>query len=209
MSLINKLNWRYATKMFDIERKLDETQINDLVESFRLTPSSYGLQPWKLLLVNNKEIREKLKMASWNQSQITDSSHLFILCRENKIDNTYIEKYIQEVGSVKGITDLTHLDGYKNMMVANVVSRPDQEIWMAKQVYIALGFMMSVCADMDIDSCPMEGFDVAEYSKILGLEEKGVTACAVLPVGYRSVNDMSADGKKVRKAKEDIFTEVN
>lgn len=209
MNLIQKLNWRYATKKFDSERKLSDTQVSELVEAFRLAPSSYGLQPWTLLSINNKEIREHLKAVSWNQDQITDASHLFVLCRKNKIDDAYIEKYIQEVGSAKGMTDLSVLDGYKNMMIGNVVPRPDQESWMAKQVYIALGFMMSTCADMDIDSCPMEGFDASEFSKILKLEEKGLTACVLLPVGYRSVSDLTSNTPKVRKSKEDIFVEIN
>lgn len=209
MNLINKLNWRYATKAFDSERKLDPKQIDDLIEAFRLAPSSYGLQPWKLLLINNKETRDKLKIVSWNQNQITDASHLFVLCRQNKIDNAYIEKYIQEVGAAKGVTDLAPLDGYKNMMITNVVPRPDQEAWMAKQTYIALGFMMAACADMDIDSCAMEGFDAAEYSKILGLEEKGLTACVLLPVGYRSANDETSQSKKVRKSVADIFIQID
>jgi nitroreductase len=206
---MNKLNWRYATKKFDVERKLSETQVSDLVESFRLTPSSYGLQPWTLVLVNNKEIREKLKLVSWNQDQITDASHLFVLCRKNKIDTEYVSKYISEVGAAKGMADLTPLDGYKNMMLGNVVPRPDQEAWMAKQVYIALGFMISMAAEMEVDSCPMEGFDANEYSNILKLEEKGLTACALLPVGYRSAADEINNSKKVRKSKEDIFLEIN
>lgn len=208
-NLLNKLNWRYATKAFDSERKLDQKQIDDLIEAFRLAPSSYGLQPWTLISVTNSEIREKLKLASWNQNQITDASHLFVLCRQNKIDDTYVEKYIQEVGAAKGVTDLTPLDGYKNMMIGNVVPRPDQESWMAKQVYIALGFMMTTCANMDIDSCAMEGFDAAEYSKILGLEEKGLTACVLLPVGYRSANDEASQNKKVRKSVADIFIQID
>lgn len=209
MTIINKLNWRYATKKFDVERKLSDDQVTSLVESFRLAPSSYGLQPWTLISITNKEIREKLKLVSWNQNQVTDASHLFVLCRQNKIDDAYIERYIQEVGAAKDMSDLTPLDGYKNMMIANVVPRPDQEAWMAKQVYIALGFMMTVAADMDIDTCAMEGFDAAEYSKILGLEEKGLTACVLLPAGYRSATDETSTIPKVRKSKKDIFIEIN
>ena len=208
-NLLNKLNWRYATKKFDSERKLSDKQVSDLVESFRLAPSSYGLQPWTLISVTNSDIREKLKLASWNQNQITDASHLFILCRKNKLDDAYIEKYIQEVVTAKGMTDLTVFNGYKDMMINNVVPRPDQESWMAKQVYIALGFMMATAADMDIDTCPMEGFDAAEYSKILGLEEKGLTACVLLPTGYRSASDETSTTPKVRKSLADIFIEMN
>jgi nitroreductase / dihydropteridine reductase len=209
MSLLNKLNWRYATKKFDTEKKLTEAQVNNMIEAFRLAPSSYGLQPWKLLLINNKEKREQLKTVSWNQDQVTDASHLFVLCRQNKIDDAYVEKYIQEVGAAKSMTDLTPLDGYKNMMIGNVVPRPDQEAWMAKQVYIALGFMMSVAAEMDIDTCAMEGFDPIEYSKILDLESKGLTACILLPAGYRSADDTTSSAPKVRKSKSDIFIEIN
>ncbi len=209
MSLIQKLNWRYATKSFDKKRKLSEEQVTDIIESFRLSPSSYGLQPWKLLLIKNEVTREKLKEASWGQPQITEASHLFILCRQNKVDEEYVTKYIQEVGAAKDMTDLTALDGYKGMMIGNVVPRPDQEAWMAKQVYLALGFMMSTCADMDVDCCAMEGFDATKYDEILGLTAMGITASVVLPVGYRSVDDLSANSKKVRKSKEDIFVEIN
>ncbi len=209
MNLIGKLNWRYATKGFDSERKLSDDQVNALVDSFRLSPSSYGLQPWMLISVTNKEIREKLKLASWNQNQITDASHLFVLCRQNKIDNAYIDEYIQEVGTAKRVTDMSVLDEYKNMMVSNVVPRPDQESWMAKQVYIALGFMIATAAEMEIDTCPMEGFDASEYSKILDLESKGLTACVLLSTGYRSANDETSTAPKVRKSKESIFIEIN
>ncbi len=209
MSLIQKLNWRYATKSFDKKRKLSEEQVADIIEAFRLSPSSYGLQPWKLLLIKNEETKLKLKEASWGQEQITDASHLFVLCRQNKVDEEYITKYIQEVGASKEMTDLAPLDGYKGMMIGNVVPRPDQEAWMAKQVYLALGFMMSTCADMDIDCCAMEGFDANKYDEILGLSAMGVTASVVLPVGYRSADDVLANSKKVRKSKEDIFIEIN
>lgn len=209
MNLIQKLNWRYATKGFDKKRKLSEEQVADIIESFRLSPSSYGLQPWKLLLIKNEATREKLKEASWAQPQITDASHLFVLCRQNKVDEEYIAKYIEEVAATKNISDLTTLDGYKGMMIGNVVPRPDQEAWMAKQVYLALGFMMSACADMDVDCCAMEGFDATKYDEILGLTAMGITASVVLPVGYRSADDVSAESKKVRKSKENIFAEIN
>jgi nitroreductase len=208
MSLIQKLNWRYATKTFDKDKKLNQEQIDNIIEAFRLAPSSYGLQPWKLLLISNPDMREKLKAVSWNQSQVTDASHFFVLCRQNKIDENYINKYIQEVGAARNMPELSTLDGYKQMMTLNVVPRPDQESWMAKQVYIALGLMMSICADLDIDCCAMEGFDAAEYSKILGLESLGLSACVLLPVGYRNAEDMTASNAKVRKSKADIFTEI-
>jgi nitroreductase len=208
MSLIQKLNWRYATKAFDKKRKLSEEQVKDLVEAFRLAPSSYGLQPSKLVLVTNEDLRQKLCEASWNQSQITDASHMFVLCRENKIDEEYINKYIQDIGKIRGMSDMTVLDDYKKIMTLNVVPRPDQESWMAKQTYIALGFMIALCAEMDVDSCPMEGFDPVAYDKMLGLTEKGLTACAVLTVGYRSVDDTTANYTKVRKSSDAIFVEV-
>ncbi len=208
MNLINKLNWRYATKIFDTNKKLSDEQVENLIEAFRLSPSSYGLQPWKLIMVSNPETREKLKAASWNQGQITEASNLFVLCRKNNIDAEYVNGFIKEVGAAKGIQDLSILDGYKNMMTGSVENNPDQNSWNAKQVYLALGFMMSVCADMEIDSCPMEGFDAGQYSEILGLSDAGLTPCVVLPAGYRSESDSMSDMVKVRKSKEQIFLEI-
>jgi nitroreductase / dihydropteridine reductase len=208
MNLIDKLNWRYATKSFDTNKKLSDEQVENLIEAFRLAPSSYGLQPWKLIMVSNPETRDKLKAASWNQGQITEASHLFVLCAQNKMDAQYVEEYVKEVGVARSMTDLSPMDGYKSMMIGSVNTHPDQASWNAKQVYLALGIMMSACAGMDIDSCAMEGFDASKYSEILGLAEMGLTPCVVLPVGYRSESDDMSTVAKVRKSKEQIFLEI-
>jgi nitroreductase len=208
MNLINKLNWRYATKSFDTNKKLSDDQVENLIEAFRLAPSSYGLQPWKLIMVTNPEIREKLKTASWNQGQTTEASHLFVLCAQNKMDTEYVENYVKEIGVARNMTDLSPMDGYKGMMINSVNTNPNQLVWNAKQVYIALGIMMSACADMDIDSCAMEGFDAAQYGEILGLSDMGLTPCVILPVGYRSESDTMSSMTKVRKSKEQIFLEI-
>ena len=207
MDIVEKLKWRYATKVFDKKRKLSDMQISKLVECFRLSPSSYGLEPWKILIITKEEIRESLKIASFGQPQITEASHLFVLCRENKINSKYIDDYIKRVANTNNIPDISILDGHKQILNLNVVPRPDQESWMSKQLYISLGIMLTACAEMNIDSCPMEGFDAKQYSEILELEELNITPCVLLAVGYRSAEDKTMNNIKVRKETNDILVE--
>jgi len=190
------LNWRYATKAFDINKKVAEPLFNQLISAARLAPSSYGMQPWKFVVVKNPETRKKLREVAWNQPQITDASHLVVLSSREKIDQTYIDNYISSIAKERGVT-VESLSDFKDMLDGSL-SAMQQPAWRSNQVYIALGVLLMACANAGIDACPMEGFDRDAFNKILGLREKGVAAQVLCAVGYRVADDKYAKLKKVR-----------
>lgn len=202
MELLTALKWRYATKLFDSEKKLSEDQVQKLIDSFLLTPSSYGIEPWKLLVITDPEIRKDLRSHSWNQSQIEDCSHLFVFLHKKEIKIADVQHFIDHIASVRGVENKSELDGYKGMMISHLVDgdlTQDQiQNWAKQQNYIALGQMMLAAALMQIDTCPIEGFSAKEYDRILNLENTEYTTSVVLPVGYRHKDDKYAHLKKVR-----------
>ena len=204
-SIIEALNWRYATKKFDATKKLSEDQLNLILEAARLTPSSYGLEPWKFVVVTNPEIRAKLVAAAWHQSQITEASHLLVLCARTDVNIEYVDQYQQRIEHSNGMP-AGAMSGLGDMIRGSVGARTPEEIinWNAKQVYIALGEIMVACALNNIDSCPVEGFDAASFDEILGLKEMDLTATVVLPIGFRSAADTSAKRPKQRKPIEEL-----
>ena len=195
-NVIEKLNWRYATKVFDKSKKLSEDDLNILLESLRLTPSSFGLQPWKFVLVKNIDLREKIKDASYGQTQMTDASDLIVLCAKETITE-------DDVVKITG-----NNEGYKNMIMGSIKNKSNDEIlnWNAKQVYLALGFLLETAAIMNIDACPMEGFDNKKVDEILGLNEKGLKSVVICPVGYRSEDDKYANNPKFRFPQSELVT---
>lgn len=200
MSNSTTLNWRYATKVFDPEKKISDSDLQDLKDSLRLSPSSYGLQPWHFLVITDPELLAELRPHSWDQAQVTDCSHFFVLCARTGMDEQYIMDYAQNVADTRGI-EVSDIAMYVDMMKTNVLegkSETERQSWMEKQVYIALGFLMSACAEKQIDSCPMEGLDKTEYDRILKLPEKGWTTVVACPVGYRAADDKYASLAKVR-----------
>ena len=205
---IENLNWRNATKAYDTNKKLSDEQLEIITEALRLSPSSFGLQPWKFIHVTDKETREKLKASSWNQTPITDASDIFVLCSLKDIDEDYINSFIAESAKAEGKA-VEDLKGYKDMMVGSTLSRPKDSLksWMAKQVYIALGFALEAAAENKIDSTPMEGFDATKYGEILGLDALGLDAQVVLALGFRSADYDSEAHPKVRFPKEKVFIE--
>ena len=195
-NVIEKLNWRYATKVFDKSKKLSEDDLNILLESLRLTPSSFGLQPWKFVLVKNIDLREKIKDASYGQTQMTDASDLIVLCAKETLTE-------DDVVKITG-----NNEGYKNMIMGSIKNKSNDEIlnWNAKQVYLALGFLLETAAIMNIDACPMEGFDNKKVDEILGLNEKGLKSVVICPVGYRSEDDKYANNPKFRFPQSELVT---
>ncbi|MCA0131826.1 NAD(P)H-dependent oxidoreductase [Winogradskyella alexanderae] len=200
MSIIEKLNWRYATKKFDSSRQLSDNQINTLKEAFNLTALSYGLQTLKMVIVSNKEIRENLVSVAYGQRQVVDASHLLVLCIQSEIDAHDVEEHYQTIKSIRNTPDEI-LDPFKKQLKSTIESMPESKKldWASKQAYIALGNLMTVCAVEEIDSCPMEGFIPEKLDKVLNLQEYGLRSVLLLPVGYRSKDDMFATLKKVRK----------
>ena len=193
------LEWRYATKAFDT-RKLPDATWAALEESLRLAPSSYGLQPWKFIVVNDPALRAKLRPVSWNQSQVTDASHLVVFARRTEVTETDVNEFFNQMVSERG-ADATKLEPYRQMMLGGVVKGKDaaaQKDWAARQVYIALGQLMGAAAAMAIDTCPLEGIDPDAYTEILGLKGTGYEVVVACAVGYRSSEDKYAGMKKIR-----------
>ncbi len=206
MTILDALRWRYATKTFDASKKISMEAFEELLEALRLSASSYGLQPWKFVVVENPELRAKVREIAWNQGQVTDASHLIVLCRPETVTAADVDHFVQVTASTRGI-DAASLDGYKQMMLGTVNGMDEEKkaVWMAKQVYLALGNLLTVCAVQGIDACPMEGFDPAKCDEILGLPALGLRSVVLCPVGYRADDDKYASLAKVRYPKEEVI----
>ena len=210
MNTIKSLEWRYAVKKFDTNKSLTEQQLNTLKEAFNLTATSYGLQPVKLVVVNNKNIQKELVAHSWNQPQVHEASHLLVLCIPNEYKVSEVENYFNLVQKIRNTPD-TILTPFKEFLTAEIDKKSQEELfnWNKNQAYIAMGNLLTVCALEQIDSCPMEGFVAEEYDKILNLTEQNLTAVLVLPVGFRAKDDYMKDLKKVRKKVETTVIEIS
>ncbi|MEQ8808574.1 MAG: NAD(P)H-dependent oxidoreductase [Imperialibacter sp.] len=206
MNLIDKLNWRYATKIFDPEKKVSAHDLAFLKEAIRLSVSSYGLQLYKVLIIENDDIREELRKASWNQSQITDASHLFVFCNYTRNYDQHVDSYIRRIIELQGKSD-DGLKQYGEFIKKTIADMPTEErkSWSEKQTYLALNNLLMACAELKIDACPMEGFDKQAYNRLLGLDDLGLNASVIAPVGYRSDNDETQERQKVRKSMEELF----
>ena len=209
MNIIESLNWRYATKKFDSNKKLSKNQVNILKNAFNLTASSYGLQPIKLIVISNQEIKNNLLESSFNQKQVIQCSHLFVICIETDIDESYIELYFKRVVDIRK-TSAKVLESFKKSIINEFNDMSNTSIinWSKNQAYLALGNLMTVCAVEGIDSCPMEGFVPEKYNEILDLKSKNLKSVLVMPVGYRSVDDQFSSFKKVRKDINDNTIEL-
>jgi nitroreductase len=211
-ALLAALNWRYATKKFDPAKKIAPALWATLEQSLILSASSYGLQPWRFVVVTNPEVRTKLRAVSWNQPQITDSSHLVVFCRKAQVTTADVDAFIARVAEVRG-APLESLKGYRDMMAGHM-SKPetlpggDMTTYTRSQTYIALGFFLSAAAMLGVDACPMEGFDPKKYDEILDLPAQGYHAAVVGAAGYRAGDDPIAAMKKVRHARETMIKHV-
>ena len=205
MSLIQDLNWRYATKNMNGETVSDE-KLTAILKATNLAATSYGLQPFTILVVSNKEIKSKLQEAAYGQVQVGSSSAVLVFAVPLKITTADIESFINLVATTRSMP-VEALDGYKGMILGTVGALPaeQQQIWSAKQAYIALGTALAAAAEQKVDACPMEGFDAAQFDEILGLTEKGLKSLVIMPVGYRSADDATAKYIKVRKPESELF----
>jgi len=206
MDLISQLNSRYATKAFDATKKVAAADLDTLLEAIRLSASSYGLQPYKVIVVENPEIRQELRGLAWGQSQITDSSALLVFAANTEINAETVDQYISLISETRGIP-AEALGDYSGMMKGSLqkMNAEQVETWVSKQAYIALGYGLVSAAVLGIDTCPMEGFSGPDFDKVLGLEKLGLKSKVVLAVGYRSSEDQYQHMKKVRTKKEDFF----
>ncbi|MGH1334892.1 MAG: nitroreductase family protein [Aureispira sp.] len=209
MELLDKLNWRYAAKAMNGET-VEQEKIDNIVEAISLAPTSSGLQPFELLIIKNQEIKEKIKPVAWNQSVITDCSHLFVFAAWDTYTADRINKQFDLTNTVRGFKN----EGWENYRQLLLNSYPQKEAEVnfnhaAKQAYIAFSLAVAAAAFEGVDCTPLEGFDPAEVDKILGLREKGLRSCVMLPIGYRDAeNDWLVNLKKVRKSKEDLVTVI-
>ena len=210
MNIIDRLNWRYATKKFDSERKLTLDQINTLKHAFNLTASSYGLQPIKLVVISNQEFKNNLLESSLNQQQVVQCSHLLVICIETKIDEAYIETYFKRITDIRK-TPANILESFKKSLINEFNDMSNSSIfsWSKNQAYLALGNLLTVCSVEGIDSCPMEGFLPDKYDEVLGLKPKNLKSVLVMPVGFRSSDDKFSSLKKVRKDISDSIIDIN
>ena len=208
-ALLAGLRWRYAVKKFDPARKIAPPLWEALEEALTLAPSSFGLQPWKFFVIDDPAVRAALRTVSWGQSQITDASHLVVFTAKKGFGTPDIERFIARSAEVRKVSPES-LAGYKQMMVGALEPRGAAalESWVARQVYIALGFFLAAAAGLGVDACPMEGIDPAGYDKVLGLTERGYTALMVATAGYRAADDAYSQLTKVRFARNDVITHI-
>lgn len=208
-TILDSLAWRYATKAFDPSKKVSDADFEALKASLVLTPSSFGLQPWGFVVVEDAAKREALLPHSWGQRQVVDASHLIVIAARTDIDETFVDTFLKRIIEVRGV-DPSTLDEYRGMILGfmGAMDAPAIANWAKLQTYIALGQLMTTAALMGIDACPMEGFVPAEYDRILGLAEHNLTTAVLCPVGYRSDADWLAPMAKVRNTPESLFTTI-
>jgi nitroreductase len=208
--LLGQLNWRYATKQFDPNKKISADDWATIEEALRLTPSSGGVQPWKFIVVTDPAMRAKLSPASYGQPQITAASHLVVFAAKDNFNEADVDVYINHASKVQGVP-VEALAPYRGMLVGGLVQSRDEagrNAWARNQTYIALGNLLTSAALLGIDACPMEGFDRAQYDEILGLKAKGYSSAVIATVGYRAGTDKHATTPKVRFPKEQLFLNV-
>lgn len=205
-NFLNNQNWRYATKKFDATKKVSAEDLNTLKEAIRLSSSSYGLQPYKVIIVENPELRAQLQPAAWGQSQIVEASHLFIFANDTNIGDEAIDEFLNAI-SVERETPLESLAGYGDFMKSKISTLEPavKNVWTSKQTYLALGNLLNAAAELKIDVTPMEGFVPAQVNEILGLDKLNLNASLIATVGYRHEEDTTQFYKKVRKSQEDLF----
>jgi len=209
-NIIDALEWRYAVKKFNEEALLSEQQLEAVKKAFNLSASSYGLQPYKLVMLQNKALQERLLPHSYNQKQVVQAAAVLVFCIRKDIDSSYIDGYFGLIASARGQSPES-LDGYKNFIKSTLVGKTPAEmsLWATNQVYLNMGTLLTACAAMEIDSCPMEGFSPAGYNQVLELDKMGLEAVLVMPIGIRASDDSVAILKKVRKPLEEAVITIS
>ena len=209
MTILESLQWRYATKKFDTHKLLSDEKLEILKHAFNLTATSFGLQTMKLIVIKNKDVRNKLVAHAYHQKQVLDASHLLVFCVQTDILDTDVDAYFDNVTFIRETPEAI-LAPYRANLKRMMMNMNQQERidWSIKQAHIALGNIMTVCAVEQIDSCPMEGFDSKQFDSILNLQGMNLKSVLLLPVGYRAEDDMFANFKKVRKQVSDAVLEL-
>jgi len=209
-TVLDALHWRYATKKFDSTRIIPPATWSALEQSLVLSPSSFGLQPWKFVVVTDAEVRRRLVPLSWGQSQPADCSHFVVFTVRLGLNAEDVDRFIQRVVVVRGGT-ADALSGYRNVMVGSLEKARAAgflDAWQTHQVYIALGQFMASAALMGVDTCPMEGIEPGHYDEVLGLQGTGFTTVVACAAGYRAAGDKYAHLKKVRFEADEVIRRV-
>lgn len=209
MGLIEDLNWRYATKRMN-GQKVPQEKLDFILEAIRLAPTSFGLQPFTVLVIESQELRKKIQPVAYNQPQIFEASFLLVFAAWTDVTEQHIDAYMANIASERGV-DVANLAGFKNSIMGKVETlTPEQRSnWAARQAYIAFGIGLAAAAEVRVDATPMEGFDPVGMDDVLDLKAKGLNAVTIMPLGYRDeANDQLAHAKKVRRAKEQLFIQL-
>lgn len=206
MEYLDSLNWRYAAKKMN-GQKVPAEKLHNILEAINLAPTSMGLQPFHVIVVEDEELRKKLAPAMYNQPQITAGSAVVIFAAWDNVTEEHIDEYLRNTAKVRGIK-VEDLGGFREMLMGAIKGRSAENLqqWSARQAYIALGVGVTAAAIEKVDTTPMEGFNPAAVDEVLGLKEKGLTSVVALALGYRDDSDHLAKAKKVRRAKEEFFT---
>ncbi|MGY0426349.1 MAG: NAD(P)H-dependent oxidoreductase [Polaribacter sp.] len=210
MNIIQHLQWRYAVKKFDDQKLLSNTQITTLKEAFNLTATSYGLQPLKLVILQNKNMQKELVAHSWNQLQVFEASHVLVICVPKTYSAIEVQNYFKLVQEIRN-TPEPIIRPFKEFLTEEIQNKTPKELfqWNKNQAYLALGNLLTVCAIEKIDACPMEGFVPEKYDEILKLETQNLQSVLVLPVGFRAEDDYMKDLEKVRKNITETVIEIS
>jgi nitroreductase len=209
-TLLRQMQWRCAVKKFDPRRKVPGSDWQTLEKAVVLSPSSYGLQPWRLLVVNAMETRMQLQAASWNQPQVVESSHFVVFAVKKHLSRQDVEAYLDRIVAVRRVAKES-LGAYRDMMVGDLVEGPRSaqlEAWATRQAYLALGVLLMSAAQLGIDACPMEGFQPDRYDHILGLDQRGLATAVACALGYRAEDDSYSRLAKVRFKDEDLIERI-
>ncbi len=206
MNYIENQKWRYATKKFDASKKISLENIEILKEAMQLATSAYGLQLYKVIIIENPTLREELKQASWGQQQITEASHIVVFCNYTDVKNQHIDDYLNRTAKTQAIA-IEKLNDYGNFMKSELgkMTKSAAFNWTHRQTYLALGNLLNACAELKIDACPMEGFEIEKYNEILDLPKQGLNAAVIATIGYRSKDDHTQNRPKVRKPFNELF----
>jgi nitroreductase/dihydropteridine reductase len=204
MDSIESLQWRYATKKFDSEKKLETSQLELLAQAFNLTATSYGLQPCKLIVVQDQDLKEKMVPHSYGQMQVKDASAVLVICT-TAVDEQYVKDYFSIVKKERNTPDEV-IQPFQDFLTSTFSKKESEEIelWAKNQAYLILGNLLTVCAQQQIDSCPMEGFVPEKIDELLDLKNKGLKSTLLLPVGYRATDDSMSQLKKVRRPQQEM-----
>jgi nitroreductase len=205
---LQSLQWRYATKRFDPSRRIDSETWQAMERSMILTPSSFGLQPWKFVVIDSQALKDQLPAISWGQSQPKDCSHMVVFASLRELTPEYVDHFLQELARIRS-TSIENLAGYRKVILGFLEgTRGEHSVWSAHQAYIALGQLMATSAALGIDACPMEGIEPTKYDALLGLADSPYATRVACALGYRHADDGYAKNPKVRFASEDVIVRM-